>query len=359
MKEVETVCGKNVLPAEWSEQDGVQLTWPHAGTDWSPYLDEITEVCVKLVLTIAQREKVIIAAQDPTAVRDLLKARMTAGELAKVSVWPCQNDDTWARDHAFITLMPTASMSEEAMPLLLDFRFNGWGEKFPADKDNAINRQLYGMGVFRGSRVDCDDFVLEGGSIESDGCGTVFTTSLCLLAPNRNQPFGRAEIEQQLKDRLAANRVVWLDHGSLLGDDTDGHIDTAVRVAPNDTLVYVGCDDANDPQYDDFKALERQLQGLRTMQGSPYRLLRLPMPDAIYYDGERLPATYANFLVINGAVIMPTYAQPEKDCEALRVASQAFPDRKVVGLDARVVIRQHGSLHCMTMQFPKGALQFQ
>lgn len=169
---------------------------------------------------------------------------------------------------------------------------------------------------------------------------------------------GRAEIENRLKDVLCADRVVWIDHGQLEGDDTDGHIDTIVRIAPNDTLVYVGCDDCADSQYEDFKALEEQLAGLRTSAGDSYRLLRLPMPDAIYDEGERLPATYANFLVINGAVIVPTYRSPEKDNEAMSVIARAFPGREIIGVDAVTVVRQHGSLHCMTMQYPKGCLKF-
>ena len=216
------------------------------------------------------------------------------------------------------------------------------------------------------------DFVLEGGSIESDGRGTIVTTSQCLLAPNRNQPLTQAEIEAELKRRLRAERVVWLDHGNLVGDDTDGHIDTIVRCAPDDTLLYVGCDDENDEQFADFQALEQQLKSLRTADGKPYRLLRLPMPEAIFEEGEtrneeretrneergarneergeRLPATYANFLILNGAVLAPVYGQPANDAEALRVIGEAFPDRDIIPIDARTIIRQHGSIHCLTMQ---------
>ena len=205
---------------------------------------------------------------------------------------------------------------------LLDFRFNGWGKKFAADKDNLINRTLYARGVFGGERVDYDDFVLEGGSIESDGRGTVLTTS------------------------------VWLDHGNLVGDDTDGHIDTIVRLCPDNTLLYVGCDDENDPQYADLHALEQQLKVATDADGKPYRLLRLPMPDALYDDGDRLPATYANFLIINGAVIVPTYAQEENDARALALVAEAFPGYDIIGIDSRTIVRQHGSIHCLTMQYP-------
>ena len=198
--------------------------------------------------------------------------------------------------------------------------------------------------------------MLEGGSIESDGRGTIFTTSQCLLAKNRNFPCKKSFIEAQLKAYLRAKRVVWLDHGNLIGDDTDGHIDTIVRTAPDDTLLYIGCNDADDEQFDDFWALEQQLMTLRTADGKPYKLLKLPMPEAIFDGQERLPATYANFLIINGAVLCPTYNQPRKDVEAMKTIAQAYPGREVIGIDARTIIRQHGSVHCLTMQFPRGLL---
>lgn len=345
-----------VLPAEWEPQDCVQLTWAHGDTDWSPYLDDITAVLTRLAETIAKYERVLVVARDAEEVATHLSRELDFGTMSNIFIVKCDNDDTWARDHAFITLMPAQRDGHKALPRLLDFRFNGWGEKFRADKDNAINATLYNKGVLRGTYTDCNDFVLEGGSIESDGRGTVFTTSQCLLAPHRNQPLDRAEIEQRLRQRLCAERVVWLDYGTLIGDDTDGHIDTIVRTAPDDTLVYVACDDPDDPQYSDFKALEDQLRGLCTLSGEPYRLLPMPMPDAIYDGDGRLPATYANFVIINGAVIVPTYAQPKKDREAMETVRRAFPDREIVGLDARTVIRQHGSLHCLTMQFPKGVM---
>ena len=257
------------------------------------------------------------------------------------------SNDTWARDHGFISLV-----DDQGGRRLLDFKFNGWGEKFPAELDNAINRRLYDEGKLEGDYIDCLDFVLEGGSIESDSKGTVFTTSCCLLAPHRNQPMTREQIEERLKQELCAERIVWIDHGSLTGDDTDGHIDTLVRICPDDTLLYVGCDDPQDEQYEELKLMEEQLKTFHTLEGKPYRLVKLPMPRPIIFEGERLPATYANFLVINGAVLCPTYDQPDLDAEALRLIGEAFPDREIVGIDCRSIIKQHGSLHCCTMQFP-------
>ena len=323
------------FPAEWEPQWGVQLTWPHAATDWAPILEEITATYKEIAREISAREALLIVA--PESARPTISYPLSA----------IPSNDTWARDHGFITLV-----DDQGHARLLDFCFNGWGEKFAADLDNAINRRLYEEEKLQGEYIDCLDFVLEGGSIESDGKGTVFTTTGCLLAPHRNQPLTQAQIEQRLKQELHAERILWIDHGNLTGDDTDGHIDTLVRICPNDTLLYVGCDDPDDEQYTELKLMEEQLKTFRTLDGKPYRLLKLPMPRPIYDDGDRLPATYANFLVINGAVLCPTYAQPDLDAEALRLIKEAFPDREIVGIDCRSIIKQHGSLHCCTMQFP-------
>jgi len=326
------------LPAEWEPQSAVQLTWPHAGTDWAPMLDEISETYRQMVAAIERYEPVLTVSPGNTL-------------YSTINVH-CSTDDTWARDHGFITLV-----NDRGNTRLLDFQFNGWGEKFPASQDNAINRHIFDEGLLNGEYVSQLDFVLEGGSIESDGRGTVFTTTCCLMAPHRNQPMTQQQIEERLKTALCADRIVWISHGKLTGDDTDGHIDTLVRICPDDTLLYVGCDNPNDEQYDELQLMERELQDLRTIDGRPYRLLRLPMPQPIIEDDLRLPATYANFLVINGAVLCPTYNQPDLDREALRLIGQAFPGRDIIGIDCCSIIRQHGSLHCCTMQYPAGVIK--
>jgi agmatine/peptidylarginine deiminase len=307
---------KRRMLAEWEHQSMVQLTWPHEGTDWAPILDEITAVYENMASEIRKREPLLIVDSIP-------------------------HNDTWARDHGFITV------EEDSVLFLLDFKFNGWGEKFEAALDNEINKHLYEQGFVKGTYEGHLDFVLEGGSIESDGKGTVFTTECCLMAPHRNQPLTKEEIEERLKEWLGAERIVWLQHGSLIGDDTDGHIDTLVRICPNDTLLYTG----GDKDHPDLAEMEKELQNLRTLDGKPYRLLKLPLPRPIYDDGDRLPATYANYLIINGAVLVPTYNQPDLDQEAMDVIQQAFPDREIVGIDCCAVIKQHGSLHCCTMQY--------
>ena len=311
------------MPAEWEPQSAVQLTWPHEATDWAPILPEITAVYEEMAREIKKREPLIIVDDIP-------------------------HNDTWARDHGFITVEETSDLRPQTSDLiLLDFCFNGWGEKFEAGLDNQINKHLFDKGIVKGQYEPHLDFVLEGGSIESDGKGTVFTTTCCLMAPHRNQPLTQQEIEARLKEYLGAERIVWINHGSLIGDDTDGHIDTLVRICPDDTLLYTGGDD----DHPGLALMEEELKTLRTLDGRPYRLLKLPLPRPIYDEGDRLPATYANYLVINGAVLVPTYNQPDLDAEAMRIIQQAFPDREIVGIDCCAVIKQHGSLHCCTMQY--------
>ena len=315
----------------------VQLTWPHAKTDWAPMLEEITKTYNEMAEAISNREELLIVAPEP----------VSPSLTSNLSI--LNSNDTWARDHGFITLV-----DDEGGAKLLDYCFNGWGEKFESQLDNAINRRIYDEGKVKGEYVDCLDFVLEGGSIESDGKGSIFTTSCCLLAPHRNQPMTKDEIEARLKKDLCAERVLWIDYGNLVGDDTDGHIDTLVRIAPNDTLLYIGCDDDADEQYEELEKMEEQLKTFRTIEGEPYKLVKLPTPRPIYdEDNERLPATYANFLIMNGAVLVPTYNQPDLDAEAMRLIGEVFPDREIVGIDCRSVIKQHGSLHCCTMQYPR------
>lgn len=351
---------KYMLPPEWAQQSGVQLTWPHRNTDWAECLDDICDTYVAMAAAIADHETLLVVTPEPAAVAERLRRSLPSESMARVVMHPCETNDTWARDHGFITLVPARHAADEGggEVVLMDFCFNGWGEKFEADKDNRINRSLYDSGALSGRYADHLDFVLEGGSIESDGHGTVFTTSQCLLAPHRNQPLDRDDIDRRLCQMLCAERIVWLNHGTLVGDDTDGHIDTIVRVAPDDTLLYMGCDDTEDEQYDDFRELELQLRGLRTLDDKPYRLLRLPMPRPVFDEqGNRLPATYANFLVTNEAVLMPTYNQPENDQKACQTVAAAFPDRRMVPIDSRTIVRQHGSIHCCTMQFPAGVVK--
>ncbi len=344
------------LPAEWSPQSGVMLVWPNANTDWAPYLADIEKTYVELAKAITRYEDLLIVTADRSHVADMLRPVLTKEQVARVVCRVCNFDDTWARDYGPITITQRRSGCSPIQNRLLNFRFNGWGDKFAASKDNAVTERLYHSGVFYGALDDQTDFVFEGGALENDGHGTLFVTRSSQLSEHRNQPMTQDDIERRLHSAFGCvRRVVWIEHGQLVGDDTDGHIDTLVRCAPNYTLLYVGADEG-DEQYDELHAMERQLQSLRTLDGKAYRLMRLPLPDAIYDGGDRLPATYANFLIINGAVIVPTYGQPEHDRYAMNVIQSAFPDREVIGIDSRTAIRQHGSLHCLTMNLPAGVL---
>lgn len=339
------------LPAEWFPQSGVQLTWPHDKTDWAPMLREVEECYLRMAMEIAMRERLIIVTPHPTQVDRLLNERLPQRALSNITLHETPTNDTWARDHGFITLIG------DTEPRLLDFQFNGWGKKFEASLDNEICRHMTEQGILRGHYEDHLDFVLEGGSIESDGRGTILTTSQCLLAPNRNQPLTQAEIEERLLRSLHAQRVLWLDHGYLAGDDTDSHIDTLARFCQTDCIAYVQCTDPNDEHYAELRLMEEQLKTFSTQEGTPYRLVPLPMAPVRHdEDGERLPSTYANFLIINETVLMPTYGDRDLDDQARSQLQKAFPKHDIVGIDCQVLIRQHGSLHCCTMQFPVGII---
>ena len=341
---------KERMPAEWEEQKFVQLTWPHQDTDWKPYLEEAYSCFLQIVHEVLKQEDLLVVSPDVNAVEQQMDDAMIYDGEHEVVMFECESNDTWARDHGFIT-----TVDEDGNTILHDFCFNGWGQKFASDKDNLINESLYEADLFS-DVVYADErkVVLEGGSIESDGKGTIMTTTNCLFAPNRNWFADKQEAEKMLTSLLGAERVLWLDHGNLSGDATDGHIDTLARFCPDDTIVYVQCMDEQDEDYEELRLMEQELKALTTKEGKPYRLLPLPMAKPMYdEDGLRLPATYANFLIINGAVLMPTYNCEEKDNAAKGVLQMAFPDRKIVGVDCSVLVKQHGSLHCVTMQYFK------
>jgi agmatine deiminase len=336
------------LPAEWEPQDGVLLAWPHGATDWAPVLPLVVPVFVRIATEISRFEQVLIVADDPCEVEDLL--RFAGAEMERIRLFNLPSDDTWSRDFGPITVL------ENGRPVLLDYVFNGWGGKFAAGQDNLITSRLRETGLFGATSLRRHDLVLEGGSIESDGAGTLLTTAQCLLNPNRNPGLDRGQIEELLSRQLGARHFLWLHHGYLAGDDTDSHIDTLARLAPNDTILHVACDDPQDAHYEDLARMADELRAFRTPDGRPYCLLPLPWPEAKFDDrGERLPATYANFLVIDGAVLVPTYSDA-RDALALQVIGTAFPDRAIIGIDCSALILQHGSLHCVTMQLPRGVL---
>jgi agmatine/peptidylarginine deiminase len=295
-----------------------------------------------------RKEKLLIICEN----KEHLRGHFSEEELSAVHFCEIPSNDTWTRDHGPIFTF------EHGIPVINDFGFNGWGGKFGAILDNQITGELYRLGAFTPNARyrDYSGFILEGGSIDTDGAGTILTTSRCLLNPNRNRELTKSRIEFRLRESLGARQVLWLEHGELEGDDTDSHIDTLARFCKEDTICYVSCSDKKDHHFEELKKMERQLTGLRNVHGKAYRLVPLPMVSPVIgEDGNRLPATYANFLIINGAVLLPLYGVAE-DREAVRIMSAIFPDREIRGIDCRSLIKQNGSLHCVTMQIPKGLL---
>ncbi len=346
-----TDCRDRRLPAEWEPQDGVLMAWPHAETDWASNLIEVEGVFAAIIAAISRFETVIVITADAERTRACL--RQAAAELVRVRlISDIPINDTWARDYGPITVI-----DGDRQALLLDFGFNGWGLKFAANDDNQVTVRLSRHDVFAAKR-QATGIWLEGGSIDSDGQGGLLTTSRCLLGPNRQPYWQRADYERCFCDCFGSSRHLWLDHGELAGDDTDAHVDTLARFAPDQAIVHVACDDPADEHFRDLQAMQQQLAGFRAADGRPYRLLPLPWPAACRaVDRHRLPATYANYLIINQAVLVPTYRQLEQDQTALAVIGQAYPDRQIIGIDCLPLIEQHGSLHCLTMQLPRGVLR--
>ncbi|AFG36587.1 agmatine deiminase family protein [Spirochaeta africana] len=342
------------LPAEWEPVSGVLLAWPDTDTDWRHDLAAAQRCVAAIVRELSQEQPVLLAVNNlAQARRDLLAYGV---DPAVVRLYQVPINDTWTRDYGPITVLQRPDGQMQETPLLLDWVFNGWGMKFPADRDNLVTRRLAVAGAFARTPMETVPFVLEGGSIESDGRGTVLTTAQCLLDYNRSPNADLAVLEQRLRRYLGAERVLWLQHGRLIGDDTDAHIDTLVRFCDPETIAYTVTGDPDDEHYSCLQALQQELRELRTAAGDPYRLVPLPLPSALYAaDGHRLPATYANFLITNHSVWVPQYGVPE-DHQAFSAMIGLFPGRSIRGVDCLPLIHQHGSLHCITMQLPEGVI---
>ncbi len=323
------------------------LTWPHIHGDWQPFLKDVEPVFCHIAEQISPHELVLISCWDQAHQNHISNKLEEVGiDLGQIRFHIVPSNDTWARDHGPITVL------KEGRPHLLDFSFNGWGGKYESKLDNAITRQLCKHNAFGSTGIESVNMVLEGGSIESDGAGTLLTTSRCLLSPRRNPSMNRAQIELRLKQHLGIERLLWLEHGHLAGDDTDSHIDTLARFCSIDTICYVSCDDPDDEHYTALQSMAAELAAFRQTNGEPYQLVALPMPNAIFNeDGVRLPATYANFLIVNDAVLVPTY-EDEHDSVAMQRLAECFPQHEIVDINCIPLIEQYGSLHCVTMQLP-------
>lgn len=341
------------LPAEWEPQGAVLISWPHAGTDWAYMLPQVEACYDNLVRAVARHAVAVVVAPDTSA----LRARFADLPQHQVLFFDTPTNDTWIRDYGVISIR-----DEAGAPVLCDFGFNAWGGKFDSELDNGVTHRMIESGLLKGAYRDLNDFILEGGSIESDGRGTILTTTSCLLTPTRNGglPRSRHEVEEKLRTTLGATNVLWLERGDIIGDDTDGHIDTIARLAPDDTILYCGQGWGSQPDQQSaaLEGVGECLAQFTTTEGRPFNLIELPMPDPIHdpEDGHRLPATYANFLIINDAILLPVYGQPLNDERAEMAIRVAFPNHIIEPVDCRALIRQHGSLHCATMQVPADVL---
>ena len=329
-----------ILPAEWQKQRAVLMAFPHKNSDWNSDLNSALVPFIRIAQAIAYKTPVYIICDSKEDISGLFCStrNMSFIEIA--------TNDTWIRDFGYISII------EDNEVKLLDFTFDGWGGKFEASLDNEVNRVLHKKGYMGITPLESIDFVLEGGSIESDGEGTLLTTSACLCNKNRNGGLSKDEIEEKFKEYFGAKRVLWLDYGYLVGDDTDSHIDTLARFVSKDTIVYVQCLDEQDEHYGELKKMEEQLLRFRTVEDEPYKLIALPMPSAKFdNEGNRLPATYANFLITNEALIYPTYSIKE-DKIVHEIFKGLFANKEIIPVECSRLIEEGGSLHCSTMQIP-------
>lgn len=339
------------FPAEWEPQNGVLLAWPHDAEIWGAAgLAAVQQTYVEIACAIARFEAVVIAAPDPAPVAARLEAAgVTPG---RVILAPVPTNDSWTRDCGPVTVL------DNGAPHLLDFTFCGWGGKFPAELDNQITARLREAGLFApATTYRRSDLELEGGAIETDGDGTLLTTVRCLCHANRNNGgVAREEMQRRLRNFLGVSQVHWLFYGDLLGDDTDGHVDQLARFAPGGKILYAANSDPADAHAESLQKMEIELKILRNPAGEGYTLVPLALPAAKFDDrGRRLACSYCNYLVINGAVIVPVF-DDANDALALDAIGAAFPGREIIPINSLSLTREGGAIHCCTMQLPQGML---
>ncbi len=331
------------MPAEWQPHAATWLAWPHDDAQWVGMLEPVRREFTAFVQALARAEPVDLIVADDDSEADA-RRRLTSGGIRFHRI---PHQDLWLRDSG-----PTFVTRGEDVALV-DWEFNGWGNKYPADLDNQIPSHL--ARLFGGVRPYKPGVVMEGGSIEVDGRGTVLTTRQCLHAPERNEGMSEAELEQVLQEYLGVSQVLWLDEG-LEGDHTDGHIDTITRFVEGGTIVTAVAEDAADPNQAILAANLDRLRAARDTDGQPYTIVELPIPrNRATFEDARLPLTYANFYIVNGAVLLPVYGDPN-DERAVEILRPLFPGREVVPLMARALITGGGAFHCVTQQQPTGRL---
>jgi agmatine/peptidylarginine deiminase len=328
-----------LLP-EWHPQWGVMIAWPHPSTDWAYLLERAEATYTALAHAILARENLLVLCRDD-AHEQHIRASLGAVNASRLHIRQLPYNDTWARDFGPLCVIRNGNL------VLKDFTFNGWGGKFEASLDNATSASLDWS-----VPLESVPLVLEGGSVEINSRGQLLTTRYCLMNPNRNPTMDQAAIEAALRQQLGVSEFWWLNHGDLEGDDTDAHIDTLARFCDDNTIAYVQCEDPSDSHYDELQRMEQELTALAAKH--QLTLVPLPLPPAQFDDeGQRLPVTYANFLIINGAVLLPVYGC-NTDAVAVARMKQAFPTHDIVPINCLSLTWQHGSLHCVTMQLPEG-----
>ena len=308
---------------EWEEQELLFISLPHENTDWKPYLEEILASYEELVGAIVPFQKVALICPDEKILLRFAKFTNTVS-------FKIDTNDTWIRDYGLIDVLKNGKI------ISYDFKFNAWGGKFESFKDDAVNIQITNQIKTNLKEID---FILEGGSVEFNGNGVLMTTSECLLNCNRNSHLNKIQIDAKLKEFFGLKKIIWLDHGFIKGDDTDSHVDTLARFISPDTIAYMVCDDPKDEHFNELNAMKIELEK------TGFKLLPLPLPSAKFYNDRRLCCTYANFIFVNGALIVPTYNDKNHHVVLERLQS-ALPDRKIVGVNSLVFVRQNGSLHC-------------
>lgn len=324
------------LIAEFEEQSFTQIIFPHAKSDWAEYLQEAQETFINIINAITKYQECLVVCDDSQSV----KSRFS--DTQNLYFVEYETNDTWARDCSALCI------EEDNTTKMLDFTFTGWGEKFEASKDNAMSSAIKRCYDKELKKVD---LILEGGAVETNGVDTILTTSECMLNKNRNASLKKDQMTKKLQEEFGMSRILYLNHGYLAGDDTDSHVDTLARFIDENTIMYVQCNDESDEHYKELKLMQEELQAFS--QTYDFKLIPLPMSDACYFEGERLPATYANFLFVNGAVLVPIYGV-KQDEEALEIFRKTFPTKEIVGINCFSLIKQHGSLHCVTMNFAAG-----
>lgn len=336
-----------VFPAEFGPHLATWLSWPHKEASWPGKIDAIYPYYAKFVKELASSELVRINVNDDAMRSFAVKILSHAGvDMDKVEFFLLRTNDAWCRDHgpAFL-INPHA----EQQKVIVDWGYNAWGNKYPPFELDDVIPTL--IGTHFNIPVYHPGIIMEGGSVEFNGKGTLLTSTACLLNPNRNPHLNQQQIEEYLINYYGVEQILWVDEG-IVGDDTDGHIDDTVRFVNEDTVLTVIEEKKSDENYELLQHNLRQLQQMRLLNGKQLNIIELPMPEEVMYEGQRLPASYANFYIANDVVIVPTY-RCDKDAKAIDIIQQCFPGRRVVGIDSTEIIWGLGSFHCLSQQEPK------